>query len=655
MKRAAGRQRDPEAETVAATDPAASQSSPKTEKKAVAKTAAASPAEAADDVPMEVALKTNEKPTEPLTEVERRARSIANLEKIGQALAAYVAKRKQLPAAGIPRDGELLLSWRVMILPELGYPELYKRFLDTEPWDGANNRLLLDYIPPEYQSPERFDSKTNYLGVAGHGMPFTSDLDSMWSGTRLASIKDGADNTLAVVEVDDKHAQEWTRPMDHVPSLQLPADKLGSLRGEGAFGILANGRLVMLPKELAPSRLAALFTTAGGEPIGAASFLKPPTAEPPPPMLATVADDPTLANQGQALEAGAADAAATDPGAVAGGPALLPGSAPFLPDPAKEPVPDEESLAKARELLKELYAEDYRQARTPQTQEQFLQKLQTDVPNVEDSPADFYELLRIVRDLAAALGDLTQALAACELLEQRFQIDPLATRLQVLQTLSKGSNPAKNLQAALQEVRRIEREAIAADRYEIALPAHEVWISLARIEGNKADLARLGQQADALAAAKSLHALAQRALASLSKNPDDAAANEAVGTYLCLVKSRWEAGLPYLARSGDIRLRGIASLEMAANRSLGETLSLAEQCWDLAVRFKQPQRRGLHLRAVYYYGLVKAKGAAGLETVKAQRRIDEAAALYGGEEISRILAPLAPLEQRGGAEDLSAR
>jgi hypothetical protein len=93
-------------------------------------------------------------------------------------------------------------------------------------------------------------------------------------------------------------------------------------------------------------------------------------------------------------------------------------------------------------------------------------------------------------------------------------------------------------------------------------------------------------------------------------------------------------------------------LELATNRSLAETLSLAQQCWDLAARFKQPQRRGLHLRAVYYYALVKSKGASGLETVKAQRRIDEATALYGGEEINRILAPLQP---RGATDELSAR
>ncbi len=597
---------------------------------------------------------SNAKPAGPLTETERRARSIANLEKISQALTAYAKKHGHLPTAGVPVDGTLTHSWRVTILPELGYPELYKRFTLGQPWDYPKNKLLLDYIPPEYQSPERFDVKTNYLGVKGQGMALSTDyLEHLSSGVPLATIKDGPDNTLVVVEVDDKYAQEWTRPTEYLAQLELPSDKLGSLRGEGAFGILASGRVVLLPRELPPSRLAALFTIAGGEPIGSATFLPPPTAEPPPPMLAALPDDPSLANQpppesaAEPANAEAAVAQSEPEGTEAG---LLGGGA-FAPDPAKEPVPREESLAKARELLEELFGDDYRQARTRQGQQEFLNQLLDEAANVDQNPADFYELVRIVRDGAAALGDVPQALAACALLEQRFQVDPLAMRLLVLETASKHLKGTRSLGPALDEARRVYGDAVARDRYEIALPAHELIFSFARIEGDKAWLTRLQREADALASAKSLHAAAQRGLTALKDDPNDAAANEAVGVYVCLVKGRWDAGLHYLARADDIRLRGIASLEMAAGRSLEETLSLAQQHWDLAARFKQPQRRGLHLRAVYCYGLVLPKLATGLESLKAQRRIDEAAGLYGLEEIDRISGRQRPMEARSASED----
>jgi hypothetical protein len=589
---------------------------------------------------------SNARPAGPLSETQRRARSIANLEKVGKALVAYLAKRKQLPPAGIPRDGELLLSWRVVILPELGYPDLYMRFKHDEPWDGPRNKLLLEYIPPEYQSPERFDAKTNYLGVTGRGMAMASEaLEGVSSGVHTTALRDGADNTLAVVEVDDKYAVEWTRPSDHVPQLDLPADRLGGLRGEGAFALLASGRVVLLPRDLPASRLAALFTFAGGEPIGAATFLKPPTAEPPPPMVATIADDPAAAGPASLGPLGvegdlAVSTSAPGEGdiAAAGGP-RLPGSAPYSPNLAKEPVPDEVSLAKARALLQELYADDYRQARTPDKQRELLKRLQAEMVAVEGDAADFYELVRIIRDMAAALGEVSHALAACEALAQRFQVDALAMRLAVLQSVMKNVKSLKSIEPALGEARRVQREAADIDRYEIAVPAQELVVALARVEGSK-EVVRLQQDYDALLAARALHAAAQRGLAKLQKHSEDAIPNQAVGEYLCLVKNRWEAGLPYLARAEDIRLRGIASLELAPSRSLSETLSLAEQCWDLAPRLKQPQRRGLHLRAAYHYAVVKSNLAGGLETVKAQRRIDEAAALYGQAEIDRVLAPL---------------
>jgi hypothetical protein len=91
------------------------------------------------------------------------------MEKISKALLAYMKKHGNLPPAEYSIDGRALLSWRVLILDELGYPELRKQFGD-DAWDTPRNKLLLDYIPPEYQSPERTDNKTNYLAVVGGGL-----------------------------------------------------------------------------------------------------------------------------------------------------------------------------------------------------------------------------------------------------------------------------------------------------------------------------------------------------------------------------------------------------------------------------------------------------------------------------------------------------
>jgi hypothetical protein len=592
------------------------------------------------DIPT-VAAFNNEKPSQPLTEVERRARSIANMEKIGRALAAYAKKNGKYPPLASSTDGDARLSWRVLILPELGYPELRNRF-KNEPWDSRHNKLLLDYIPPEYQSPERFDVKTNYLGVTGrHGL-FRDDFESLG----VHAVKDGVDNSLAVVEVDDMYAQEWTRPADYTAVFELPGDKLGGLRGEGTFALMASGRSVLLPREMPPSRLAALFTIAGGEPVSAATSLAPPTAEPPPPMLAAIADDPAAANQSDLVDTSVAPASAP-----AAAPVVFPGAEPGVAIAGREEIPSEEALAKARELLKELYGKDFQQARSPEDQRKFLKRLAASIADVQQNAADYHELVRIIRDLAVSLGDVSQALAACELMEQRFQVDSLTMRLSLLESVSSRAGELRSVEPALKEGQRLWRAAFEADRYDVAVPACEVTLSFARIQGIRTEVTRLHEQVNSLSAANSLYGAAQRAFEKLQTDSGDATANEAVGRYVCLVKNRWTAGLPYLSKAADIRLRGIASLELATDRSLAETLSLAEQYWELAGRTKPPQRRGLHLRAVHCYGLVGPKLAGGLEKLNVQRRIDEAAGIYGRKEIDRVLAPLAP---QGGSSALSA-
>ena len=44
-------------------------------------------------------------------------------------------------------------SWRVAILPYLEQNALYKQYDFDEPWDGPNNRKLLDKMPAVYSYP----------------------------------------------------------------------------------------------------------------------------------------------------------------------------------------------------------------------------------------------------------------------------------------------------------------------------------------------------------------------------------------------------------------------------------------------------------------------------------------------------------------------
>ncbi|MEL6104460.1 MAG: protein kinase [Planctomycetota bacterium] len=150
------------------------------------------------------------------------------------------------------------MSWRVALLPYIGYPQIYDQYRSDEPWDGPNNRKLLTQMPECYRSPLSGDElpigHTNYLG-------FANDDSALGAGQgetlRLEDVLDVPGETLLVV--DAKKSVPWTKPEDleevlaedlRSPLLMVMAD--GSVR-----------QLETLDVEL----VKKLTTRNGGEPV----------------------------------------------------------------------------------------------------------------------------------------------------------------------------------------------------------------------------------------------------------------------------------------------------------------------------------------------------------------------------------------------------
>ena len=59
------------------------------------------------------------------------------------------------PQAIVDQQGRPLLSWRVAILPYMGYSRLFHMFKLDEPWDSPHNRRLIPLMPrkPRPQLP----------------------------------------------------------------------------------------------------------------------------------------------------------------------------------------------------------------------------------------------------------------------------------------------------------------------------------------------------------------------------------------------------------------------------------------------------------------------------------------------------------------------
>ena len=149
-------------------------------------------------------------------------------------------------------------SWRVALLPHLGYQELYDQYRFDEPWDSPANSRLIRQMPEVFRhpgdSPE--SNETRYVGFSGAGA----------LGESLERIMDGTSNTILFVESSTPVI--WTKPedieFDVADSLQPQLDWFLQNECNVAF---CDGSVNTIKTGPGADRQAvrALITASGGE------------------------------------------------------------------------------------------------------------------------------------------------------------------------------------------------------------------------------------------------------------------------------------------------------------------------------------------------------------------------------------------------------
>ena len=153
-----------------------------------------------------------------------------------------------------------LLSWRVMLLPQLGYKELYEKFHLSEPWDSPHNYDLLEEIPSIYKTPGRNDFKTTLLAAHGTTTAFQGK-----QACRLDHIEDGLSSTIFIVNAPERLATEWTRPEDWKVRKKGLLDSIQGGAYGGLYVMWGSGRVNKLKENLTEDQLFATLTIDGGE------------------------------------------------------------------------------------------------------------------------------------------------------------------------------------------------------------------------------------------------------------------------------------------------------------------------------------------------------------------------------------------------------
>ena len=115
------------------------------------------------------------------------------------------------PAYTVDENGKPLHSWRVLILPYIGYEELYKQIRLDEPWDSPHNSQFHKLVPNVHgmtcQSREReaLDGLAHYQMVIG---PDT--ISDGPNSTKLSDIT----NPESFLIVETSVGVPWMSPQD---------------------------------------------------------------------------------------------------------------------------------------------------------------------------------------------------------------------------------------------------------------------------------------------------------------------------------------------------------------------------------------------------------------------------------------------------------
>jgi Protein of unknown function (DUF1559) len=192
-----------------------------------------------------------------------------HLKQLGVAFAKFIEAQGHLPAPSIAGAGARpLLSWRVAILPYLGYQSLYDRFHLDEPWDSPHNRALLKEMPAELTCPglaARKSGMTGYLIFVGPKFEMAS-VNTPFEPTRgvdIREVTDGTSNSILVFETDTPVF--WTKPDDLEWTPTAPLPRISSPHSGGTHALFIDGASRFLKRPIAEQTFRAILTINGGE------------------------------------------------------------------------------------------------------------------------------------------------------------------------------------------------------------------------------------------------------------------------------------------------------------------------------------------------------------------------------------------------------
>jgi len=307
--------------------------------------------------------------------------------------------------------------------------------------------------------------------------------------------------------------------------------------------------------------------------------------------------------------------------------------------PRRKPIPADKEQRAARAAITKTYRDAFLQARTAPQKQELAKSIVTQALGEQDDAIRFV-LLEKAREMAVELAKPDAVVLIVDEMADRYDLDPLGEKAIYLSRCVAHADTRSKNGAIFDHAKTLYQTALSEKKYEVAA-------SMARVASRAAGKANM--QAAVRSVEEAMRRIerlvqtkrkAESAVEVLKENPDDPAANSAVGRYLCFVEGDWRRGLPMLAKGVDEGVRELAERDIACPENPEDQIELAD-AWLAMGRRKGSSvaGKGMVRRALVRYEQVLPQ-LSGLKKVKAEDRIREIKSELPDDEAGPATAPL---------------
>ncbi len=289
---------------------------------------------------------------------------------------------------------------------------------------------------------------------------------------------------------------------------------------------------------------------------------------------------------------------------------------PFTPAPA----PEAAKVKEAEKAIREAFKADYAR-RAPADLAALAKKLLAEGQKVQDDPVARFAMIAEAKDLAAQGGDVPTAMAAIDDLDRAFVVDAAAMKGEALAAASRTAKTPELARAVAEAHLPLIEAAVERDDFDGALALAGKAEGAAKASGSPSFVLRIqGREKEIVALATEFRQLKGH-LKTLEGNPNDPAANLAIGSFRCFSKGDWAKGLPFLAKGSDAGIAAAAQKESAPAADANAQLERGDAWRDAGEKKSGPFKAKVLSRALFWYEKA-APGLTGLARLRAEGQLD---------------------------------